>query len=180
MSLTMPTMTVWPRAAQAAVDAIRKLDMATPIYVEGDGWSNANDWLGGWHLNSQLNIQDPARNIIYSAHVYADWNSTGSYTKSFADDGATNETLIDRFNVFHRWLQRNGLRGHIGECGIPPDAGWLACLDAFLAYLSQQTNIAQMHYWAGGPAWGDYPLSIEPKNGVDRPQMRVLSKYALG
>jgi Cellulase (glycosyl hydrolase family 5)/Ca-dependent carbohydrate-binding module xylan-binding len=173
----MPTMTTWPEAAQAAVTAIRKIDMVTPIYVEGDGWSNASDWLGGWHLNSQLSIHDPADKIIYSAHVYADWNKTGTYSKSFADDGATTETLIDRVNVFQGWLRQNGFRGHIGECGVPPDAGWLACLDAFLAYLSQQANIAQMHYWAAGNAWGRYPLSIEPIDGVDRPQMGVLSKY---
>jgi endoglucanase len=174
----MPTMTTWPSAAQAVVDAIRKIDLVTPIYIEGDGWSNARDWLGDWHLNSQLKIQDPADKIIYSAHLYADWNKTGTYTKSFTDDGATTDTLIDRFNVFGGWLQQNGFRGHIGECGTPPDAGWLGSLDAFLAYLSRQTNITQMHYWAGGPAWGDYPLSIEPKDGVDRPQMGVLSKYA--
>jgi endoglucanase len=176
----MPRVTTWPKAAQAAVTAIRKVDMMTPIYVEGDGWPNASDWLGGWHLNSQLNIHDPANKIIYSAHEYADWNKTGTYTKSFGDDGATTQTLIDRVNVFQGWLQQNGFRGHIGECGVPPDAAWLACLDAFLAYLSQQSTITQMHYWAAGPAWGDYPLSIEPINGVDRPQMGVLSKYTNG
>jgi endoglucanase len=176
----MPAMTTWPGAAQAAVEAIRNVDMITPIYIEGDGWSNAADWFGGWHLNSELHIQDPANKIIYSAHGYADWNKTGRYTKSFADDGATQQILIERFNVFQHWLQRNGLRGHVGECGVPPDAEWLACFDALLVHLSQQTKIAQMHYWAGGPAWGDYALSIEPKNGVDRPQMRVLSKYTLG
>jgi endoglucanase len=175
----MPTVTVWPEAAQAAVHAIRKVDMVTPIFVEGDGWSNAADWLGGAHANSHLSIQDPANKIVYSAHLYADWNKTGTYTKSFADDGATKQILIERFYVFQRWLQQNGFRGHVGECGVPPDAGWLACLDAFFAYLSQQTNITQMHYWAGGPAWGDYSLSIEPANGVDRPQMGVLSKYTM-
>jgi endoglucanase len=153
--------------------------MTTPIYIEGDGWSNAADWLGGWHLNSQLNIRDPANKILYSAHMYADWNKTGRYTRSFVDDGATTQILIERFNVLQGWLKQNGLRGHVGECGVLPDAGWLACLDAFLAYMSQETYIAQMHYWAGGRAWGDYSLSIEPKNGVDRPQMRVLSKYTM-
>jgi endoglucanase len=175
----MPAKAVWPRAAQAVVDAIRRIDKDTPIYVEGDAWSNAADWLGGWHLNSQLRIRDPADKIIYSAHVYADWDKTGTYKKSFADDGATKKTLIDRFNVFHDWLQQNGFRGHIGECGVPGDQGWLTCLDAFLEYLKKQTNIIAMHYWAGGPAWGRYPLSIEPLNGMDRPQMGILSKYTM-
>jgi hypothetical protein len=64
---------------------------------------------------------------------YADWDRTGRYTKS-SDDGATTEILIDRFKVFQRWLQQKGFRGHVGECGVPPDPGWLACLDEFLAY----------------------------------------------
>ena len=32
--------------------------------------------------------------------------------------------------------------------------------------------------WAAGPWWGNYPLSVEPRNGQDRPQMAVLLKYA--
>jgi hypothetical protein len=33
-------------------------------------------------------------------------------------------------------------------------------------------------YWAAGPWWGNYPLSVEPRNGQDRPQMAVLLKFA--
>ena len=174
----LPAMTTWPRVAQAVVDAIRRIDFVTPIYIEGDGWSNAKDWRDHGHLNTCLNIRDPAGKIIYSAHVYADWDKTGRYTKSFEDDGATTDILIDRFRVFHDWLQDKGFRGHVGECGVPADSGWLACLDAFVAYLSRQTDIVGMDYWAGGPAWGEYALSIEPINGADRPQMNILSKYA--
>ncbi|HEU5016940.1 MAG TPA: hypothetical protein VFT69_03095, partial [Pseudolabrys sp.] len=32
-------------------------------------------------------------------------------------------------------------------------------------------------YWAGGPWWGDYKLSIEPENGHDAPQMQVLAEH---
>jgi endoglucanase len=173
----MPTPETWPMAAQAAVDAIRKVDRATPIYVEGDGWANAADWLSGSHLNSALNIRDPVARVIYSAHLYADSDKTGTYKKRFAEDGATTATLIDRFRVFEGWLRSRGLCGHLGECGVPTDPGWLACLDAFLAYLSRGTDVVQFHYWAGGLAWHGYPLCIEPVNGVDRPQMRILLKY---
>ena len=31
-----------------------------------------------------------------------------------------------------------------------------------------------MTYWAGGPWWGDYMFSIEPQNGIDKPQMAIL------
>jgi len=32
--------------------------------------------------------------------------------------------------------------------------------------------------WAAGPWWGNYALSVEPRNGQDRPQMAVLLKCA--
>src|SRR6185437_10140262 len=41
----MPNPAVWPQAAQAAVDAIRAVDMNTPVYVEGDQYSSASSWL---------------------------------------------------------------------------------------------------------------------------------------
>ena len=33
-------------------------------------------------------------------------------------------------------------------------------------------------YWAAGGWWGKYPLSVEPRDDRDRPQMEVLSFYA--
>jgi len=32
-------------------------------------------------------------------------------------------------------------------------------------------------YWAAGRWWGNYPMSVQPKNGEDTPQMTVLKKY---
>jgi endoglucanase len=29
-------------------------------------------------------------------------------------------------------------------------------------------------WWAAGPAWGNYPFSLHPKDGQDRPQMSLL------
>ena len=37
-----------------------------------------------------------------------------------------------------------------------------------------------MTYWAGGPWWGDYMFSIEPQNGVDKPQMAILMERSGG
>ena len=35
-------------------------------------------------------------------------------------------------------------------------------------------------YWAAGAWWGDYPMSVEPKNGADRGQMIVLKRSFVG
>jgi endoglucanase len=32
-------------------------------------------------------------------------------------------------------------------------------------------------YHTAGPWWGDYPFSIQPEDGIDKPQMQVLSRY---
>ena len=45
-----------------------------------------------------------------------------------------------------------------------------------LTYMNQHTDAWQgVTYWSGGPWWPpDYMFSIEPLNGVDRPQMALL------
>lgn len=49
-------------------------------------------------------------------------------------------------------------------------------MDNLLAYL--QGHCIPITYWAAGSSWGKYKLSIEPtKDGRDRPQWEVLSKY---
>ena len=47
-----------------------------------------------------------------------------------------------------------------------------------LSYIQQHTDVWNgVTYWAGGPWWGPYIYSIEPENGVDKPQMNVLVQY---
>jgi Ca2+-binding RTX toxin-like protein len=47
-----------------------------------------------------------------------------------------------------------------------------------LTYMQQHTGAWQgVTYWAGGPWWGNYMFSIEPQNGVDKPQMGILVQH---
>src|SRR6202000_2054964 len=88
---SMPNATVWPQAAQAAVNAIRAVDMNTPIYVEGDDFASAAYWLQN---NASLHITDPANKIIYEAHVYFDTYGSGTYTQTYEQQGATPNTGV--------------------------------------------------------------------------------------
>ncbi len=165
--------TVWPTDAQAAVNAIRTVDMHTPIYVEGDGWSSAATWQT---VNGNLNIADPANKIVYEAHLYFDSNNSGTYSGTYDQEGAYPTIGVDRLQPFADWLAQHNAQGFIGEFGVPDnDPRWLTVLDNFLA-AAQHDGISGT-YWAGGPWWGSYPLSIEPVNGTDQPQMTVLEKY---
>ncbi len=164
----------WQTSAQAAVNAIRQVDMSHLILVPGDDWSSAAFWVGG---NDGLkNLSDPANNYIFEAHQYFDKDYTGSYTQSYDASGAYPNIGVDRAKPFVDWLKANGKRGFLGEYGVPDnDPRWLTVLDNFLAYL--KANNVGGTYWAAGPWWGNYTLSVEPINGQDRPQMPILIKY---
>jgi endoglucanase len=166
----------WPRAAQTAVDEIRKVDTAHTILVAGDHWSGAHSWRNT--SNENLDIQDPANRLLYEAHQYFDNDHSGIYDQSYAREGANPDVGVVRVRPFVKWLRAKGKKGFVGEFGVPSnDPRWNTVLDNFLSYLN--ANNVGGTYWAGGPWWGDYPLSIEPTNNfaTDKPQMSVLQKY---
>ena len=166
----------WPAAALAASKAIREIDRKGWIYVAGDRWSSAYHWPS---YNTQLVadpwMRDPKNNLIYEAHLYLDKDFSGSY----ANRGAVYNPMtgVDRAKPFVEWLRKHGLRGFIGEHGAPdysPSA--IVATDNLLKYLGQ--NCIPSTYWAAGPWWGDYALSLDVNNGKVRPQLPVLRKHA--
>ncbi len=83
---------------------------------------------------------------------------------------------VERVRPFVEWLKKNKKKGMIGEFGVPDnDPRWLPLMDRMLAYLKQ--NCIPSTYWAAGPGWGNYFLSVEPSTRADRPQWPTLKKY---
>jgi aryl-phospho-beta-D-glucosidase BglC (GH1 family) len=169
------TQGLWPAAAQAAVDAIREVDKTHHILVPGDGWSGAADWRRN---NQNLWITDPQNRIVYEAHLYFDRDKSGTYKKPWEDEQATLTIGIDRLKPFREWLEERNAVGFVGEFGVPGggdrDPRWITALEGFVRHLREIQMPAC--YWAGGPWWGNYPLSIEPRNGQDRPQMKAFEQ----
>lgn len=164
---------LWPAAAQAGVDGIRAADPTRTILVPGDGWSGAWSWR---QHNENLAVHDPANNIVYEAHQYFDADKSGGYRLGYDGEGAYPTVGVDRAKPFVDWLKARGARGFFGEYGVPDtDPRWLTVLDNFLGYLDAEGLGGT--YWAGGPWWGDYPLSVEPRGGQDRPQLPVLVRH---
>ncbi len=165
----------WFGIAQAIITGIRTVDNSTPIVVGGDSYSSAERWLEA--SDNLKNLHDPADNLIFEAHVYFDQDASGRYQKSYDDEGASPTSGVDRVRPFIEWLKTNNFKGYIGEYGIPADdARWLITLDNFLTYISD--NCVNGTYWAGGPWWGEYILTIEPKpDGADRVQMSVVQNH---
>lgn len=167
-------MTQWPIAAQQAIDALRTIDTVRPIMIEGNGWAEATRW-AQWN-DSLLGLSDPANNLIFQAHVYFDGDGGGGAYTSTSAASRGDDYGVERVKPFVEWLKRNGKRGMIGEFGIPDnDARWNVIMGRMLAYLKQ--NCIPATYWAAGPGWGNYNLSVEPINGVDRPQWATLKAY---
>src|SRR5919199_1786174 len=165
----------WASLAQSATTAIRQVDTQTTILVPGYNWQGAWTWQ---QSNPNLHVNDPAGRLLYSAHQYFDPDGSGSYMASYDAAGAYPTIGADRVRPFLSWLAAQHARGIVTEYGIPDtDARWTTVLDTFLAALNGDANIQGGTYWAAGPWWGSYPLSVEPLGGVDRPQMAVLAKY---
>jgi endoglucanase len=163
---------LWKPAVQAALDAIRSVDRDRLILAPGDQWSGA--W--SWNLyNSDFILNDPDNKLIYEAHQYFDSNHSGTYQGSYDSDRAYPDIGINSVRPFADWLHAHHVRGIITEFGVPnSDPRWLEVIDRLLPWLAQ--NDIPWVYWAGGPWWGDYPLSAEPKDGVDAPIMAILAK----
>jgi len=165
----------WAAIAQSATNGVRQSDTSAWVLVPGYSWQTATFWASN---NPTLAVQDSANHLQYAAHLYFDSDSTGFYAKSYDADGASPTVGVDRVQPFLAWLASHNATGMLTEYGIPStDSRWLTVLDGFLNAISSNPNITGGTYWAAGPWWGSYPLSVEPTNGVDKPQMSVLTRY---
>ncbi|GAC1412750.1 MAG: hypothetical protein NVSMB66_2650 [Candidatus Doudnabacteria bacterium] len=165
----------WAQLAQAGTDGVRKSDQNAWVLVPGYEWQSAARWVD---VNTNLNVKDTSGKIIYAAHQYFDRDNSGTYVGSYEAEGGSPNIGTDRLQPFLNWLAQKNAKGMLTEYGIPDnDPRWLTVLDNFMNKLNNSPNIVGGTYWAAGPWWGTYPLSAEPRNGTDQPQMQILSKY---
>ena len=167
----------WFNAAQEAISGIREVNKNIYVMVEGENYSNAPTWAEN---NDQLkNLKDPSNNIIYNAHCYFDNDFSGKYAKGYDESNINPQTGVEYVTPFINWLKANGKKGFVGEFGVPKNDGrWLVVMDNFLQFLT--ANGISGSYWAAGPWWKNYPLSLHPIAGNDQPQMSVYGKYLQG
>ena len=163
----------WFNAAQNAINGIREVDTLVHIIIDGENSSFAFDWKFD---NTKLkDLKDPYDKIIYDAHCYFDFDHSGRYNAKFIRKVDPNMGVLS-VQPFVEWLKKYNKKGIIGEFGIPAnDERWLVVMDNFLKYINK--NGLSANYWAAGPWWKDYQLSIQPIGSMDRPQMQVLEKY---
>lgn len=157
---------VWPKAAQLAVNEIRKVDMRSLVTIPGNRWSNSQYWP---QFNGELAITDPGHNLAYEATCYGDVPFAGFYQDSYetqaslpSDDAnrARPNILVDRVQPFVEWLQRYGHRGIVTEWGIPNTPPWLVAGDHFLRYL--EANQVGTFIWNWGPWSEQVKIYVDP------------------
>jgi Ca2+-binding RTX toxin-like protein len=170
----MPSANAWKDAAQAAVDAIRTVDMAKTIFVEGNDWSGAYSWV---ERNANFIINDPANKLVYQAHQYFDRDSSGTYAGSYDQEGAYANVGVDRIKPFVDWLNTHGFKGMIGETGAPSDdPRWLDVMKNALDYM--KANDLVVTAWGGGTWWpSSYSMFMGAPGQADSKFLDLLEGY---
>jgi endoglucanase len=170
----------WKGISQAVVTAMRANGDQSLIMVAGDQWSGASIWPDA--NGPRAWIDDPADNFAYEAHVYFDADRSGTYSMSYDEELRRNSALasigVDRLRPFTDWLAANGVRGYLGEYGVPGnEARWLPVLESFLQALDAAALDGTC--WSAGEWWGAYRLSVQPDATftIDKPQMAVLTRH---
>ena len=166
--------TEWLSGANAAAKAIRKAGADQLILVPGSYWDGAHSWTTTDNAEVMLGFEDPADNYVFEVHQYLDFDHSGTHRSVVPGGGST------RLAAFTAWARDHGVKGFLGEFG------WADTPEAhregrdLLCYMARNRDVwFGWTYWAGGPWWGDYMFSVEPRDGKDRPQMKVLSEFMM-
>ena len=166
----------WARLAQATVENLRSEDVKNLLMVSGGRWSGVHEWhktfSGTSNAVAFAGLTDPLGRTVIEVHQYADTYFSGTGSECHPPSRFDN-----MFAVIADWAQANDKMLFLGEFGTPGTAPCLETLDHLLSLVSDRRVWRGWTYWAAGRWWGSYPLSIQPKAGVDALQMDVVSKY---
>jgi endoglucanase len=181
---------IWPAFAQAAINAIRALDLVNPIYLAGNGY-------GGATTISTLNPAWPlvGSNLIYEVHVYLDAQNSGTsfdydtevaknYSAGFGIGPINLNTGFDRLKIATDWAAAKGVKLALTEIGMPiDDPRWEESFRR-TANLARQTG-CEIYSWMGGNHWAsrNYAINHVPgwhQNKTLEPSVSGRIKAAAG
>ncbi|HUR88276.1 MAG TPA: cellulase family glycosylhydrolase [Ramlibacter sp.] len=183
---------IWPVYAQAAINAIRAIDPANPIYLDSNTWSAA-------FVIDTENPDWPVQgtNIIYSVHMYLDAGSTGQrfdwdaeVAKGYSGAGLGNvpisvDTGWKRLKIAVDWAaSKGGLKLALTETGMPlDDPRWQEDFQRLTDYA--RANNVELYPWNGGAHWPihNYGINFAPgwhQNRTLEPAMSGVVKKSWG
>jgi len=169
----------WADAAQAAIDAIRATGASNLITLPGNGYTGAwswfeRTWYGTPNAEVMGRVRDPLDRMLLEVHQYFDKDGSGT-----SADCVSPAIGAERLRRFTAWLKENKRRALLAELGGGANAVCEQAVTGALQHLEAHPDVwAGWLWWAGGPRWGDYFLSLEPDaDGRDKPQMRWLTPF---
>ncbi len=132
-----------------------------------------DNWYGTPNAVAMLNITDPGNNYAFEVHQYLDSDGSGSQRYL-----CERHDRLQRMANFTTGCGRTTSAPFWASSAAVPTLTCLSALDDLLTHLDQNSDVyLGWTYWAAGPWWGDYFMSIEPLEGADRPQMTPLSQH---
>ncbi|KAF1952331.1 glycoside hydrolase [Byssothecium circinans] len=161
----MPTQLVLAND-QAMINSIRTAGAQQLILVPGNGFTGAQRWLNttcsqNCTPNAEIltAIQDPMNNFAFDMHLYFDNDTSGTHEEC---------TLAAPTNLLPvtSWLRENNYTAFLSEFGAGANPTCFRTLNDTLNFMESNREFIGWTYWAAGPLWGDYFLSVEPGVGV--------------
>jgi endoglucanase len=166
----------WTSVAQSAVLALRSAQSTNLILVGTARWSGAHEFLkelDGTSADKEfIAFNDPMNRLAIELHQYADSDFSGRGRDCM--EPAAFRQILERVT---EWSRKSGHKVFLGEFGVTGDARCLATLNEALGSMRDSSVWKGWTYWSAGRWWGDYAYSVQPKNGVDAPQMEVLRRF---
>jgi aryl-phospho-beta-D-glucosidase BglC (GH1 family) len=168
--------TQWIGSVNAAIEAIRASGATSQqILVPGTYWDGAASWVSS--DNAEVvgaGVIDPAHNFAFEVHQYLDSDGSGTHP-----DVVSTTIGVEKLTDITAWAEATGNKLFLGEFGISSDAVSLAALNNMLGFMQQHSGVWEGGtYWAAGAWLGPYMYSVEPAQGINKPQMAILSQYA--
>ncbi|KAG8888776.1 hypothetical protein FRB98_006788 [Tulasnella sp. 332] len=161
---------------QDAVNAIRASGATEQlIVVEGTSYTGAWTWISSGNGAAFAGLTDPSKNIAIEMHQYLDSDGSGTY------DTCVNNTIgVNRLEAATQWLQENNFKGLLGEIGAASNTVCIEAVSGAMAYMQEAGSpwLGAL-WWAAGPWWGTYFMSIEPPSGAAIPDVlpQALEPY---
>ena len=165
----------WIVSVNAAIAAIRAAGATSQqILVPGTDWDSALSWVSSGNASIVGGgVVDPSHNFAFEVHQYLDSDASGTHSSV-----VSTSIGVERLSAVTAWAEATGNKLFLGEFGVGSDPTSLAALNNMLGYMAAHTDAWEGGtYWAAGAWWGPYLYSVEPANGVDKPQMAVLDRY---
>lgn len=164
---------------QAVVTAIRAIDVMTPIYVNGVGFSQASFWVANNFEMSSMT----GGNLVFEGHQYFDGpqgvGGGGTYAGTFTSYSINTSSGAQTITSFLAWATQQSVAGYLGEFGVPNsvadnNAQWLPLQVNFLNALSAASTKGTMWFYGSNGSSSGNILNVAPVGGVDDPRLTQM------